>query len=107
MDNFFGDLSPWNNTLATMENGTHDQKQMIPITVKNWKLVHVTSRKKTMKNGYHDILKTYYILITYINKFDTMKQTKTFHPMAWHWLNNMACMERRKDSIERVIIQKP
>lgn len=108
MDYFFGNLTPWNNSLAAMENGTHDQKQMIHVTIKNWKLVHVISRKnKTIKNGYHDILKTYYILIIDINKFDTIKWAKKIHPMAWHRPNIVACMERRKYSIEQVVIQKP
>jgi hypothetical protein len=53
---FCDNMSPWNNTLATMKNGTynHDKwhlwsRKLLPITIKNSKLAHVILKKDTMK----------------------------------------------------------
>jgi len=81
---FCNNMSPWNNTLATMKNGTYNRKKwhlwskkLIPITIKNSKLAHVILKKYhenyNHENDYHEILKNY------TNEFDTMKWTKKFH----------------------------
>jgi hypothetical protein len=53
---FCDNMSPWNNMLATMKNGTYNHekwylwfRKLIPITIQNSKFAHVFLKKDTMK----------------------------------------------------------